>query len=86
MSTQPNSTSTEVGFDMNMTLHTIQHETQIYQKEYIAEVFCLRPYLTILTTTKYNLTQLCSGGGASIFPLGLTLSQLQEQLKGQHQG
>ena len=52
----------------------------------IAEVFCLRPYLTILTTTKYNLTQLCSGGGASIFPLGLTLSQLQEQLKGQHQG
>ena len=34
----------------------------------IAEVFCLRPYLTILTTTKYNLTQLCSGGGGIYLP------------------
>ena len=34
-----------------------------------------------------NTIQPCYAlGGASIFPLGLTLPQLQEQIKGQHQG
>ena len=47
--------------------------------------FCMRPYLTKLTTTKHNLTLLCSGGWASIFPLGLTLPQIQKRIKGQHQ-
>ena len=95
-STQPNLTSTDVGFDTNMTLHTTtQHPTlpthptmklkSARKKGCGGLKFCMRPYLTKLTTTKHNSTLLCSGG-ASIFPLGLTLPQLQKQIKGQHQG
>ena len=59
---------------MKMTLHTTPpptfklHSTR--KKGHSVLKFCMRPYLTKLTTTKHNLT----------------LPQLQEQLKRQHQG
>ena len=61
-STQPNLTSTEVGFDMKMTLHT-SHPTpptiklKSTRKKGRRDLkFCMRPYLTKLIATKHNLT------------------------------
>ena len=79
MSTQPNLISTEVGFDMKMTLntttttaiHPTHHQTQIYKKEMSKRSLIL--YATLPNKNYNNQTQfnpVISGrGGAVILPL-----------------